>query len=191
MIVPTLPNAILLLLLGGVFVHFMVAGSRTFHFKEDEPGGWIGQFSFLVTGTMATWGLGIRLPIPPANQVTAGLVLMSSLSLYEWARRTIWGRRFGLGWGEHVPETLCEDGPYRYVRHPLYVSYVLAFLAVFIALPHWITTITLLFNLALFVDVARRDERVIAASALAASYAAYRERTGMFLPRISRAAPGR
>jgi hypothetical protein len=58
MIVPTLPDAVLLLLLGGVFVHFMIAGGRTFYFKESEregPGAYLAQFSFLVSGTMLTW----------------------------------------------------------------------------------------------------------------------------------------
>lgn len=194
MIVPTLPNAILLLLLGGVFVHFMIAGGRTFFFKDAEregPAAYVSQFSFLFSGTMVTWGLGLRLPILAANQAGAALVLTASLGLYEWARHTIWGRRFGLAWGDHVPESLCEDGPYRYIRHPIYLSYVLAFLAVLVALPHWITTLTFLINLALFVTWARSDEQVIAGSALAQPYEAYRARTGMFLPRLSRAAPGR
>ena len=189
MIVPTIPQAILLLLLGGAFVHFMIAGGRTFYFKDSEregPAAYIAQFSFLVTGTMVTWGLGIRAPMLAANQAAAALVLAASLSLYEWARHTIWGRRFGLAWGDHVPETLCEEGPYRYIRHPLYLSYVLAFLAVLVALPHWITALTFLFNLVLFVCWARSDEQVIAGSALADDYAAYRKRTGMFLPRIGR-----
>ena len=188
MIVPTLPNAILLLLLGGVFIHFVIAGGRTFYFvaNGNELAGIIGELLFYGTGTMVTWWLGIHRPIPPANQWAAALVLLSSLALYEWARRTIWGRRFGLGWGTHVPETLCDSGPYRYIRHPIYLSYVLAFLAVLVALPHWITAATFLLNLVVFADCARRDERGIAGSALAADYAAYRKRTGMFLPRIGR-----
>lgn len=186
MIVPTLPNAILLLLLGGVFIHFMYAGGRTFYFKnaDNEPGAWMAQFSFLVTGTIATWWLGILKPISVANQVPAALVLVSSVALYEWARHTISWRRFGLALSDHVPEALCDEGPYRYIRHPIYLSYVLAFLAVVIALPHWITALCLLLNLALSVGAARNDEQVIAGSPLAADYAVYRNRAGMFLPKI-------
>ena len=193
MMVPTPANAILLLLLlGGAFIHFLIAGGRTFYFESatNDAGAALGQ-SFVFTGTVATWWLGVRSPIPVANQVAAALVLAASLSLYEWARRAIWGRRFGLGWGQHVPEALCDVGPYRYIRHPIYLSYVLAFLAQLMALPHWITAAVFLINFVLLVIVARHDERVIAASALAADYAAYRERTGMFLPRFSRARPGR
>ena len=193
MIIPTLPNAMLLLLLGGTFIHFMHAGARIFYFKsaDNEPGAWVAQFSFLVTGTITTWWLGIVKPIPVMKQIPAALVLLSSVTLYEWARRTISGRRFGLAFGDHVPEALCEEGPYRYIRHPIYLSYALAFLAVLIALTHWITALTCLFNLALCVISARNDEKVIATSKLAAGYLAYRARAGMFFPKFSRSAPGR
>lgn len=193
MIIPTLPNAILLLALGGAFIHFMYAGARTFYFlnADNEPGAWMAQFSFLVTGTIATWWLGIVKPVPVVNQLAAWPVLIASVSLYEWARHTIRGRRFGLALGDHVPEALCEAGPYAYIRHPIYLSYVIAFLAVLIALPHGVTALTFLYNLGLSVAAARSDERVLAASALAADYAAYRRRTGMFLPKPGRSAAGR
>ena len=75
---------------------------------RNEPAGYIGQFSFLFTGTMVTWGLGIRLPILAANQLAAALVLLSSLSLYEWARRAIWGKRFGLALGITCPRRCAK-----------------------------------------------------------------------------------
>ena len=193
MIVPTASSALLLLLIAGVFIHFMQAGARTFRFDSGDagPGAAIAQFSFLVTGVMATWGLGLRLPMRVQNQAVALVVLVLAVSLYEWARHTIWGRRFGLALSDRVPDALCDSGPYRHVRHPIYLSYLLAFLAVLIALPHWITALGFLFNLVVCVVFARSDERVLAGSALAADYAAYRQRTGMFFPRLSRAAPGR
>ena len=193
MIIPTLPNAILLLLLGGAFIHFTYAGARTFYFQnaDNEPGAWIAQLSFLVAGTIVTFWRGILVPMPVANQVAAWPVLVSSLTLFEWARHTIRGRRFGLALSGHVPEALCEEGPYRYIRHPIYLSYALAFLAVLIAQPHWVTALGFLVNFILAMGAARSDEREIACSALAADYQAYRQRTGMFLPRFSRAAPGR
>jgi protein-S-isoprenylcysteine O-methyltransferase Ste14 len=188
MIVPTLPDAILLLLLGGAFIHFSIAGGRTFFFVADGSSlAAVGaEIVFYVMGTGVTWWLALHQPVPAPNWWAAALLLLGALALYEWARHAIRGRRFGVAWGLHVPETLCEVGPYRHIRHPVYASYVLASAAELTALPHWITVATFLFNVALWTNCARRDERVIADSALAADYAAYRERTGMFLPVIGR-----
>lgn len=193
MILPSLPSAILLLLLGGAFIHFSIAGARTFYFVADGTSMAANgmEIVFYFMGTGVTWWRGVRQAVPPANGWAAALILLGALALYEGARHAIWGRRFGVAWGAHVPETLCDDGPYRYIRHPLYTSYALASAAELVALPHWSTAATLLFNVVLWTWLARRDERTIAGSPLAADYAAYRQRTGMFFPKLSSAAPGR
>jgi len=182
---PTLPHLILLFFLGGVFIHFIQAGARTLHFKSEYagPGAMIAQLMFMFGGVIPIWFLGLYQAIHLVNGIFAACILVTCIALYEWARHTIWGRRFGVGWGDHVPDELCEAGPYRYIRHPLYLAYVLAYLAAFVALPHWFTGILLMANVALFTHAAITDERAIAESPLAADYAAYRSRTGMFWPK--------
>lgn len=192
-----LPHWILLFLLGGVFLHFFLAAGRTFHStnRASEPGAWIGELAFALCGTAPVWYLGLHRQIALPNGVVAAMLLLASLALYEWARHTIWTRRFGVGWGTHVPDEVCEAGPYRHIRHPIYLSYMLAYLAALVALPHWVTAATFVGGVALFTHAAFSDEAGIATSALAADYAAYRRRAGMFWPRprarVSSAAPGR
>lgn len=182
------------MLLGGVFFYFLYAGTRTFHSDDwsAEPGATFARVAF-VGGAVQVWFLSSRQPMRFVNAIAAACLLAACIALYEWARRTIRQRRFGLGWGEHVPEELCEQGPYRHVRHPIYLSYMLAYLAAAVALPHWMTAAAFVCGVALFEHASRNDERVIAASPLAEGYAAYRTRTGRFLPRLrlSRATPGR
>jgi protein-S-isoprenylcysteine O-methyltransferase Ste14 len=192
-IVPTLPNGVLLFLLGGAFLHYWMAGARTFYSAtmQFEAAGVIGEISFGASGTIATWFVGLGMPIRPVNGAFAAALLVAALTLYEWSRHIIRGRRFGVGWGNHVPDELCDAGPYRWIRHPIYLSYLLTFGAAAIALPHWITLASFGGNVLLFLHAARNDEKIIAESPLAVDYAAYRERTGMFLPRFSSAAPGR
>lgn len=191
--VPTLPHLILLFFLGGIFIHFMQAGARTLHFKAGDagPGAAIAQGMFTFGGIIPIWFIGLYQAIPLVGGIIAGCILAVCLALYEWARHAIWGRRFGVGFGEHVPDELCEAGPYRYIRHPLYLAYMLAYVAALVALPHWGTATLFVVSVALFVIMARNDERTIGQSPLAAAYAAYRERTGMFFPKFSRPAPGR
>lgn len=193
MIVPTIPQAILLFLLGGVFLHFLMAGGRTFHVANAdlEPAAWISQIMFVFGGTVTAWYLGLRHPMQMLNCIIAALLLAISLSLYEWARHTILRRRFGIAGSGHVPEALCDAGPYRIIRHPIYLAYMLAHLAVLAAVPHWFTAAIFAAVATICAYWAIDDERALMASGLSADYAAYRERTGMFLPKLSRAAPGR
>jgi protein-S-isoprenylcysteine O-methyltransferase Ste14 len=190
---PTLPHLVLLFFLGGVFLYFIQAGARTLYSKnfELERGAFIGQFMFLMGGVIPIWFVGLYQPIHLVNGITAACILLACIGLYEWARQTIFGRQFGIGLGDQVPEELCEAGPYRYIRHPLYVSYVLAYVAALVALPHWLTATLLAVNIALFIYMAKDDEKTIGTSPLAPAYAAYRERTGMFFPRFSSTTPGK
>jgi protein-S-isoprenylcysteine O-methyltransferase Ste14 len=111
--------------------------------------------------------------------LAAGVVV-----LYEWTRRTAVDRNFYVGLAGEVPGALCEVGPYRYVRHPFYLSYMLAFVVVAVAFPSFVVAIVCILNIGLFIYMALDDERVLLASPLGAAYAAYRGRVGAFLPRI-------
>ena len=192
--IPPVPQLVLLLFLGGVFIHFLRAGALVFYSRDmsDEKGALIAEIAFLLGGTGTVWWLGLfYVQIRLANGIAAVALLAISITLYEWARHAIRGRRFGVALGDHVPEELCESGPYRLIRHPLYLAYLVAYLAALVAIPHWITLGTLAAAVALFTYAARSDEATIATSALATDYAAYRQRAGMFWPKISSAAPGR
>ena len=171
------------------FGYFTAAGATTFEWHvSDVKGATWGQFSLLVTGAIGTVALGYSQPLAPVNGAVAAFVLLCSVSLYEWARRTIRERRFHIAFSGEVPEAVCDSGPYAYVRHPVYLSYLLAFLALPIAFPRLPALAVLLFNLGLYVLAARDDERSLAESDLAESYAAYRVRTGMFVPLLRRRA---
>jgi protein-S-isoprenylcysteine O-methyltransferase Ste14 len=178
--------------LGLCFYYFLLAGSRTFVVEpEDDLSSGIAQFSFFGTGMLATILLGYRAEVSLWNAIGGAALMACSLLLYEWARRTIFDRRFHIGWSGEVPDAVCEDGPYACVRHPIYASYMLAFAAQLAALPSPWTLLIFVLNLALFAHAARDDERSLAASDLAAEYSRYKRRTGMFLPRLGGAAANR
>jgi protein-S-isoprenylcysteine O-methyltransferase Ste14 len=167
------------------FYYFILAGGRTFEVNPgDEMSSAVAQFSFLFTGTLATFVLALGRPLPLWNAVASIVLLIASLLLYEWARHVITHRRFHLAWTGDVPEEVCSDGPYRYVRHPLYASYILAFGAVSAAFPTLATLAILAGNVALFLHAAVMDERSLAQSELAPDYALYKGVTGMFLPHL-------
>jgi protein-S-isoprenylcysteine O-methyltransferase Ste14 len=80
------------------------------------------------------------------------------------------------------PLRLVCNGPYRSVRHPFYSSYLLTWLAGFVATRSGILLLPFLAMLAIYWRAARYEEGKFSTSNLAEKYAAYRARSGMFLP---------
>jgi protein-S-isoprenylcysteine O-methyltransferase Ste14 len=176
--------------LGLCFYYFVLAGARTFEINVyDDFGSGVAQISFL-SGTLGTVLVGYRADVSPWNAIAGGAMMIGALLLYEWARRTIITRHFHIAWSGDVPDAVCHAGPYGFIRHPLYASYMLAFAAMLAAVPSPWTFAIFVVNVALFVHAARDDERSIAASELAAEYARYKQRVGMFLPRLRRKVMG-
>ena len=136
-------------------------------------------------GTLVVVWHGLYNGFDLTRAASGGTLSVLSVALYEWARRTIVGRRFAIALAEEVPEAVCEDGPYRYLRHPFYLSYVLASLGMLVATLNLIAAAVFIFNSTVFTYMARDDERTLQASALSSDYDAYRQRVGflMLLPR--------
>jgi protein-S-isoprenylcysteine O-methyltransferase Ste14 len=177
------------LLLGSfvlAFTHFLYGGARTFKWGDgDELAGGIAQLAFL-GGPLAAFALAFRTRIGLVNGLAALVLLLASLSLYEWARKTVKDRGFHIAWSGDVPDSLCADGPYRVVRHPFYLSYMLAFVALLVAIPTLPTLGVAVLGGAVFAHAAFSDERSIAASPLGDEYARYKLSTGMLVPRLGR-----
>jgi protein-S-isoprenylcysteine O-methyltransferase Ste14 len=110
---------------------------------------------------------------------------LCSVMLYEWSRRTVVDRNFYIALAGEVPPAVCDVGPYRYVRHPFNLSYMVAFVGVAVAFPSLIVAGVCALNIGLFVHMAIDDERVLLASTIGADYRTYKERVGMFLPRFA------
>src|SRR5579862_3197436 len=75
-----------------------------------------------------------------------------------------------------------RSGPYRFVRHPIYCSYLLAAIAGLAASADSVLAPSVIMFFAIYFTAARREERRFALGPLATHYAAYARATGMFLP---------
>lgn len=81
--------------------------------------------------------------------------------------------------------TLVTRGPYRWVRHPFYVSFALGTLADSLAAANWMLLLTGASLVALLVIRTRREEAFLVAR-FGDEYRRYQERTGRFVPRWKR-----
>jgi protein-S-isoprenylcysteine O-methyltransferase Ste14 len=89
---------------------------------------------------------------------------------------------------DDAPVEIVTWGPYGRVRHPFYVSFLLALTATVLAAPHPLSVAALVAGLVALTLTARREERRLLASDLGGDYARYLTGTGRFLPRLRRPA---
>ncbi|MEX0641992.1 MAG: isoprenylcysteine carboxylmethyltransferase family protein [Pirellulales bacterium] len=80
--------------------------------------------------------------------------------------------------------SLVTNGPYRWVRHPFYVSFALGAIANALVTANWILAITGIGVFVLLAIRARIEERNLIAR-FGREYEEYMTRTGRFLPRLS------
>jgi protein-S-isoprenylcysteine O-methyltransferase Ste14 len=85
-----------------------------------------------------------------------------------------------------LPERLLTDGPYRWIRHPFYLGYIIGALAPPVAVGQPLLVVIAGGMIAITLSAAFREERVWLSSPRAAAYREYSSRTGMFVPRFWR-----
>lgn len=113
--------------------------------------------------------------------VVVGLV---TIALFLWIHRTL-----GENWSTSVEtkeqHTLVTNGPYRWVRHPMYTTMFVWTLAFFLVSANWFVGITWL---ALSILAASRagEEEAALIEKFGAEYRAYMQRTARFLPGLGR-----
>lgn len=90
--------------------------------------------------------------------------------------------------GSDAPKHIVTWGAYRFIRHPFYSSFLLAFAAACFFFPHPIVLGLSLYVFVVLNLTAAGEERKLRASEFGAEYAAYMDRTGRFFPRLGRTA---
>lgn len=101
------------------------------------------------------------------------------LSAIEAARRTPMTRTFVY---EPKCDTILQTGPYRVIRHPIYLAYSLAWFAAPIAMQSYALGATAMFMTGCYIASAREEERRLATGTRAADYGQYRARTWHMIP---------
>lgn len=132
-----------------------------------------------------THGMGL-LVLSAAGDLWAGIgigmytvALALFLAALEAARRVPLTRTF-----VYAPkcDTILTKGPYRFIRHPIYLSYSLAWLAAPIATHNIVLGLTAIFMISCYVISAIEEEKVLASGAKAKEYATLRARTWRMIP---------
>ena len=153
-----------------------------------NPAWWATAAPFFSAAGVLGAGLaGVLVPVLPASPLRDGFAVIlcaASVGLIGFTLGThreplsLWHQQ------EDAPARLVTWGAYSRVRHPFYLSFLLALLGCVAAFPHAATAALLLYACVQLNRTAAREERRLLASAFGAEYAAYLSRTGRLLPRL-------
>jgi protein-S-isoprenylcysteine O-methyltransferase Ste14 len=111
-------------------------------------------------------------------------VAVSAISgiLFAWAVRTTGLRRLATIFSDNLPAELIVSGPFRFVRNPFYLAYVLAYFQALVASRSWWAACPLVVMGSLYFRAAILEEKRFLGSRLALQYRRYTATTGRFLP---------
>jgi protein-S-isoprenylcysteine O-methyltransferase Ste14 len=120
--------------------------------------------------------------IPTLRGLCGATLYLCALGLFWWAIKTSLRRPLSAAFSPDLPGHLVSQGPYKMIRHPLYCSYLLCWLAGWVATGRLWLAATVAVMLVVYVFAAAQEEKKFTRSALAEEYQQYRARTGLFFP---------
>ena len=183
----------LALLLGYLALHGLFTWARVAVFRIDgptPPGVRVIELAasaaIIVGAVLIAWRDGGR----PALDGLAWLLAALSAALFLWALRCIRPLQLTAAFSTDTPHSLVTSGPFRWVRNPFYLSYLLAHAVPLAATGSAWAAPGLMLMAAIYRRAALLEEGKFLASPLAGPFRAYQRRTGRFLPRIGVRAEG-
>ena len=148
----------------------------------------VGCFAWFLGGQFAGPWIGARSFI--AANGAAAVLMAGAAALFHWAVVVNRARPLTLAFSPDQPCFVQKNGPYAYVRHPFYLSYMVFWTGTAIAsdgLAHWLAPVILAL---LYYRAASKEEAKFARSSVAREYKAYQSTTGMLLPLLRRRSAG-
>ena len=159
-------------------------------FFKPQPGK-LSRRHFLVFATsylaIAGASLGNLAKQPPVHHLARRAGVLTSLASTVLFIAAVWATRKSPLTPIHsddAPKHILREGPYKYIRHPFYTSYLINFSGTALmanGATGWACVAAALW---IYVRAARAEERKFARSTLAAEYAAYAETTAVIIPGI-------
>ena len=85
----------------------------------------------------------------------------------------------------HRTGIIVTSGPYSWVRHPIYLSYIFIWLGSTILFNSILFWVTLVYLVTFYITSALTEEKVLLSGGYTREYQTYSQKVGMFLPRIT------
>ena len=123
------------------------------------------------------------LPLRAWLRLTGAGLGVVALTWFIWIHRTL-GNNLSVRIRIKESQYLVTDGPYRWVRHPMYTAFYLLHVAAFLLTANWFIGATWLVGLTAIISLRVSREEAMLLARFGEVYSSYAENTGRFLPRI-------
>jgi protein-S-isoprenylcysteine O-methyltransferase Ste14 len=158
--------------------------ARTVFQRTNQPGSRRALALHWVMSLIQAYAI-LHPAVLAANVRAVGLGLLAlSLALLWWSIKHTRGAGLGIAFAGVLPNRIVQTGPYRAIRHPFYVSYILSWVSTPFLSGWWLTAAIPAAMAAVYLAAARAEESEFNASALASDYQRYSARAGMLWPRF-------
>ena len=111
-------------------------------------------------------------------------VLPAGVALLAWAHQHL-GKSFHSLIVTKEDHVFVDTGPYRYIRHPIYLAYLLSYIGGGLLAGNWVLTAVPIAAYTVLVVLRLGQEEQVMISEFGEEYVAYMARTGRLLPKIA------
>jgi protein-S-isoprenylcysteine O-methyltransferase Ste14 len=145
----------------------------------------LAPFALLFWPTTWLWIALGRAPLNDFAGRVVGVVLVAAGATLSASSVFLMGRAWRIGIDPENRTELAHEGPYRWIRHPIYGGFLVMLVGEMLVVPRPAIVIAALLTAAGVVTQALREERHLHRT-FGERYARYVAATGRFLPRVGR-----
>ena len=124
------------------------------------------------------------LPLPFWLRWFGFFIGLAALIIFSWVLWSL-GQNFSTTLTIKKDQTLVIQGPYQWIRHPMYTSFVLLWVGYFLISTNWYIGLTGIVGFVWAIVVRTPKEEQMMIEQFGDEYIAYMKRTGRYLPRWS------
>lgn len=148
--------------------------------------GLIAVAMYVINPAWMEWA---SVPLPTGLRFFGIAIALLGFALLQWSQNTL-----GANWSDEPrirqAHTLITDGPYEWIRHPIYMAFLLIMASPFFISANWFIGLVWFGMTAIDVSVRVRTEEAMLESEFGEQYRKYEMGTGRLLPRLRRSDGG-
>ena len=145
---------------------------------------WFSAFAYLINPAWMAWS---QLPLPNWLRLVGAGIMLACVPLIYWVFSSL-GKNVTPTVVTRQEHSLVTEGPYRWVRHPLYTVGFLLLVGLSLLAANWFIALVLVLGIIpLGMRTPLEEARLV--DRFGDDYRVYMQRTGRYLPRLSGLTP--